>query len=166
MVSREKPGLGRRAWDRKVGREIIERLQDLPGAMLPILHALQDEFGYIHADAIPMIADALVLSRAEVLGVIEFYHDFRQEPAGRHILRVCRAESCQAMGGESLVSHLCSRLGVKMDETTPDGAVTLKTVYCLGNCALSPSVLLDDRLYGRVSRQRADELLDLVRADQ
>lgn len=166
MVSLEKPASGRPAWDRERGREIIQRLRELPGACLPILHALQDEFGYVHPDAIPLIADALLLSRAEVVGVIGFYHDFRQEPPGRHVLKVCRAEACQSMGCESLVSHLRSRLGIGMDETTPDGALTLKTVYCLGNCALSPAVLLDDRPFGRVSPQRVDEILDLVRSDR
>lgn len=163
MVRMERSAPGYQSWDRASAQAIIERLQGLPGACLPILHALQDQFGYIHREAIPMIADALVLSRAEVLGVIEFYHDFRQEPPGRHTLRVCRAEACQSMGCEALVGHLRSRLGIDMDETTPDGSLTLKTVYCLGNCALSPAVLLDDHLYGRVSPQRADELLDQVR---
>lgn len=164
MVSNGKAAPVRPGWDRERGQAIIERLKELPGACLPILHALQDEFGYIHAEAIPLIADALALSRAEVLGVIGFYHDFRQEPPGRHILQVCRAESCQSMGCEALVGHLRSRLGIEMDQTTPDGALTLKTVYCLGNCALSPAVLLDDRPYGRVSPERVDELLDQVRS--
>lgn len=164
MVSNGKAAPARPGWDRERGQAIIARHRELPGACLPILHALQDEFGYVHADAIPLIADALALSRAEVLGVIGFYHDFRQEPPGRHILQVCRAESCQSMGCEELVGHLRSRLGIDMDETTPDGELTLKTVYCLGNCALSPAVLLDDRPYGRVSPQRVDELLDQVRA--
>lgn len=148
------------AWDEARARVIIEELKDLPGASLPILHALQDEFGYVHPNAIPIIADALVLSRAEVVGVIEFYHDFRQTPPGRHILHVCRAESCQSMGCEALVEHLRERLGIGMDETTADGELTLKTVYCLGNCALSPAVLLDRQLYGRVSPERADALLE------
>jgi len=166
MVGMEQSGPGRQSWDRERGRDIIARWRELPGACLPILHALQDEFGYVHPEAIPLIADTLALSRAEVLGVIEFYHDFRQEPPGRHLLKVCRAESCQSMGCEALVSHLRSRLGIEMDETTSDGELTLKTVYCLGNCALSPAVLLDDRPFGRVSPQRVDELLDLVRSDR
>jgi len=166
MVSTEQPARGRQAWDRERGRAIIAKLRELPGACLPILHALQDEFGYVHPDAIPLIADALALSRAEVLGVVAFYHDFRQEPPGRHLLKVCRAESCQSMGCDALVSQLRARLGIDMEETTPDGALTLKTVYCLGNCALSPAVLLDDRPFGRVTPQRVDEILELVRSDR
>ena len=153
-------------WDAARGRAIIDGLKSLPGASLPILHALQAEFGYVHPDAVPLIADALALSRAEVVGILNFYHDFRQEPAGRHILRVCRAESCQAMGCEALVDHVRHRLGIEMGETTPDGAITLETVYCLGNCALSPAVLLDGDLHGRVSPERADRILDAVRAGQ
>jgi formate dehydrogenase subunit gamma len=151
-------------WDEPRARAIISDLQHLPGATLPILHALQDHFGYVDQQAIPLIADALALSRAEVVGVIEFYHDFRQTPPGHHTMRVCRAESCQAMGCESLVSHIEDRLGVRMGDTTPDGAITLQTVYCLGNCALSPAVLVDRDLYGRVSTQRADDLIVAARA--
>ena len=152
------------AWDEFRAREIIAELRALPGASLPILHALQEAFGYIHDAAIPLMADALSLSRAEVLGIIEFYHDFRRTPGGRHTLRVCRAESCQSMGCEALVSHLEQRLGIPMGETTPDGTLTLKTVYCLGNCALSPAVLLDGDLFGRVSPQRADQIVERARA--
>jgi formate dehydrogenase subunit gamma len=152
------------AWDAARARHIIEGLKELPGASLPILHALQEEFGYIHPEAIPLVAQALLLSQAEVVGIISFYHDFRTAPAGRHILRVCRAESCQSMGCEAVVDHLRTRLGIDMGETTADGAVTLETVYCLGNCALSPAVLLDDSLYGRVSPERVDQLIDTARA--
>jgi formate dehydrogenase subunit gamma len=152
-----------RPWDEAKGRLIIEGLKELPGASLPILHALQAEFGYIAPEAIPLVAHALLLSQAEVVGIIGFYHDFRREPGGRHTLKVCRAESCQAMGCEALVDHLRSRLGIDMEETTPDGTLTLRTVYCLGNCALSPAVLLDGSLYGRVSPERADQLIDTVR---
>jgi formate dehydrogenase subunit gamma len=153
-------------WDGARAREIISGLQSLPGAALPILHALQDEFGYVPEPTIPLVADALLLSRAEVVGILNFYHDFRQAPAGRHTLRVCRAESCQSMGCEALVPHLEAILGVQMGETTADGAVTLETVYCLGNCALSPAVLLDDDLYGRVTLSRAHEILDRARAER
>ncbi len=152
-------GASRRTWDSQHAARIIEGLKDQQGASLPILHALQDQFGYVHPDAIPLIADALILSRAEVVGILNFYHDFRQAPAGRHILKVCRAESCQAMGCEALVAHLQQRLGIAMGETTADGSVTLETVYCLGNCALSPAMLLDRELYGRVSPERADRIL-------
>ena len=153
-------------WDAARGRAIIESLKALPGASLPILHALQDEFGYVPSQAIPLIADALLLSRAEVVGILNFYHDFRQEPGGRHVLKVCRAESCQSMGCEALVEHLEGRLGAAMGETSPNGAITLQTVYCLGNCALSPAVMLDRTLYGRVSPARADRILASVEADR
>lgn len=153
-------------WDAARAREIIDGLKALPGASLPILHALQEAFGYVPPEAVPLVADALILSRAEVVGILNFYHDFRQEPAGRHTLRVCRAESCQSMGCEALVRHLERRLGIRMGETTPDGALTLETVYCLGNCALSPAMLMDDTLHGRVSRQRADRVVDAARADR
>ena len=154
------------AWDQTRAGTIIDELKALPGASLPILHALQGEFGFIPPEAIPLIADALVLSQAEVVGIVNFYHDFRQEPPGRHILRVCRAEACQSMGCEVLVQHLEERLGIRMGETSADGTVTLETVYCLGNCALSPSVLLDRDLHGRVSPERADYLLETARAGQ
>ncbi len=150
-------------WDAERALSRIRELQNLPGALLPILHALQEEFGYIDQEAIPLVADALNLSKAEVHGVISFYHDFRKSPAGRHVLRICRAEACQAMGCESLVSHVEKRLGVKMGETTPDRSFTVEPVYCLGLCALSPSVMLDGRPYGRVSPQVADFLIDSAR---
>jgi formate dehydrogenase subunit gamma len=132
--------------------------------MLPILHALQEEFGYVDDEAIPLIADALNLSKAEVVGVVHFYHDYRHEAPGRHILKVCRAEACQSMGCESLVRHLQSKQGTAMGETTADGAFSLDTVYCLGNCALSPAVMLDGRLYGKVTHERIDTLLERVEA--
>lgn len=152
-----------RPWDEAQARRIIAGLKELPGASLPILHALQEQFGCIPPEAIPLVAQALLLSHAEVVGIISFYHDFRREPAGRHTLKVCRAEACQSMGCEALVEHLRGRLGIDVGETTPDGALTLETVYCLGNCALSPAVLLDGSLYGRVSPERADQLIDTVR---
>lgn len=155
-----------RDWDEARAQSVIAELKALPGALLPMLHALQEEFGYIPSEAIPRVAEALLLSQAEVVGVISFYHDFRREPGGRHTLRVCRAESCQSMGCEALVEHLQNRLGIAMGETTADGALTLATVYCLGNCALSPAVLLDGALYGRVSPERADRLIDAARADR
>jgi formate dehydrogenase subunit gamma len=152
-----------RDWDSESAERIIGELKEMDGACLPILHALQEEFGYIHDEAIPLIADALNLSRAEVVGVLHFYHDFKTEPRGEHVLKVCRAESCQAMGGEALVDHLEGRLGAIIGETTPDGAFSLEAVYCLGNCALSPALMLDNRLYGRVSPQKADSLLEAAR---
>ena len=152
------PGLER-------AREIIDELKALPGASLPILHGLQDAFGFVPPEAIPLVADALNISRAEVVGILNFYHDFRQEPGGRHIMRVCRAEACQSMGCEALVAHLEGRLGIRMGETSADGAVTLETVYCLGNCALSPSVLVDRELYGRVTPELAERILERAAAE-
>jgi formate dehydrogenase subunit gamma len=154
------------AWDAGRAEARIRELEQMPGAMLPILHALQEEFGYIDAQATPMIADALNLSHAEVHGVISFYHDFRHAAPGRNILRICRAESCQAMGCDALVEHVEKRAGVKLGETTPDGSLTVEQVFCLGNCALSPAVMLDGQPYGRVSSSVADFLIDSARRPQ
>jgi formate dehydrogenase subunit gamma len=147
-------------WDANLALACIRELEQLPGALLPVLHALQTQFGYIDAAAIPMVADALNLSVAEVYGAVGFYHDFRRQPPGRHVLRVCRAEACQAMGGEALIRHIECRVGARVGETSADGSVTVEAVYCLGNCALSPSLMLDGNLYGRVSAATADVLLD------
>jgi len=143
--------------------ERIQALQHLPGALLPILHALQEEFGYIDDAMIPLIAEGLNISHAEVHGVISFYHDFRRAPAGRHVLQICRAESCQSMGCNSLIAHVEKNLGVKLGETTADRNITLRPVYCLGNCALSPAVMLDGQPYGRVSAAVADSLIENAR---
>jgi formate dehydrogenase subunit gamma len=148
-----------RVWDAETASALIEDHKHLDGAMLPVLHALQERFGYIDDSAIPLVADALNVSRAEVFGVITFYHDFRRQPAGRHVLKVCRAEACQSMGCESLVEHLAAEHGISMGETSADGRVTVETVYCLGNCALSPAVLMDGELVGRVDRDTLDGLM-------
>ncbi len=137
----------------------IRQYRDLPGGLLPLLHAVQDTLGFIPADAVPDIARALDLSRAEVHGVISFYHDFRTEPAGRHVLQICRAEACQAMGARALEAHAKKRLEIDYGGTTTDGAITLEPVYCLGNCACSPSVRLDDEIHARVDAARLDQLL-------
>lgn len=150
-------------WDADRALTRIRELENLPGALLPILHALQEEFGYVDSAAIPLVADALNISKAEVHGVISFYHDFRHSPPGRHVLRICRAEACQSMGCEALVGHVEKKLGVKMGETTADRSFTVESVYCLGNCALSPSAMLDGEPYGRVSTQVADFLIDSAR---
>ena len=133
--------------------------RDQPGALLPILHDIQHELGCIPADAVPIIAEALNQSRAEIHGVISFYPHFRTEPAGRHVLEVCRAESCQAMGGESLAEHARHALGCDFHHTTADGAVTLEPVYCLGLCAQSPAVMLDGKPHARVTPEKLDRLL-------
>ena len=154
------------AWSPELALSRIRELAGMPGALLPILHALQEEFGYVDQAAVPMIAEELNISQAEVHGVISFYHDFRRVPAGRHILQICRAEACQSMGCESLVQHVEKHVGVKMGETTSDQTLTLKPVYCLGNCALSPAILLDGRPYGRVTPSGVDALVDSVRRAQ
>ncbi|HEX5052417.1 MAG TPA: formate dehydrogenase subunit gamma [Planctomycetota bacterium] len=137
----------------------IARLRELPGALLPILHAIQDELGYVPPAATARIANALNLSLADVHGVITFYHDFRSKPPGRHVLKLCRAEACQSMGCERLEEHLRERHGVSMKQTSADGSLTVEPVYCLGNCALSPALLFDGKLQGRVTEARLDELL-------
>jgi len=136
-----------------------------PGALLPILHAVQDALGFVPPDALPRIAHALNLSRADVHGVVTFYHDFRNAPPGRHVVRLCRAEACQAVGSEEVVRDVCERFGTKMGTTRADGALTVEPVYCLGNCALGPSALLDGALRGRVSASGlAAELPDVIGA--
>lgn len=135
------------------------RLKDLPGALLPIFHAVQDALGFVPKDAVPLIAHELNLSIAEVHGVLSFYHYFRKEPPGRHVVHLCRAEACQAVGAVALEQHAKHSLGVEFHGTTADGAISLEPVYCLGNCALGPSLMIDDRLLGRVTPARFDELM-------
>ncbi|GII58357.1 formate dehydrogenase subunit gamma [Planotetraspora thailandica] len=142
-------------------RSIAARHRDERGALMPILHAVMEEMGHVDPAVIPVLADELNLSRADVYGVITFYHDFRQTPPGRRTVRICRAEACQAVGAAELVDRAKSRLGVGFGETTADGAVTLEQVFCLGNCATGPSVQVDDRLYGRVSAEKLDGILEV-----
>jgi formate dehydrogenase subunit gamma len=146
-------------WTAERGGDIIAALAHVEGGTLVILHELQAEFGYVPEPAIPMIASALNLSRAEVHGVFTFYHDFRHEPAGRHVLKLCRAEACQAAGGDALAAHAEATLGVAIGQTTADRRVTLEPVYCLGLCALAPSAMLDGRVVGRLNNDRIDALL-------
>lgn len=146
-----------------VAARVSTRLQHQPGALLPILHEIQHELGYIPPEAVPTIAAALNLSRAEVHGVITFYPHFRSEPAGRHTLEVCRAESCQAMGGEALAVHARRRLGCDFHATSADDEFSLEPVYCLGLCAQSPAVMIDGRPHARVTPDRLDRLLASVR---
>jgi formate dehydrogenase subunit gamma len=141
------------SWDEAAARSLVVEQRDGGGTLLDALHALLNAFGYIDGRAIPMVAHVFNRSRAEVTGVVSFYKDFRNVPPGRQVVKVCRAEACQAMGGERLVRALEERLATPMDATTADGAVTLETVYCLGNCALSPAVLVDGKLYGRVDAE-------------
>lgn len=134
-----------------------------PGGLLPLLHEIQDRAGYVPPECVPQIAKAMNLSIAEVHGVISFYHHFRATPPGRHVVRVCVAEACQSMGAAKLMEHAQSALGVHAHETTADGAVTLEPVYCLGNCACSPAVLVDNELVGRVDAGRFDALVEQCR---
>jgi formate dehydrogenase subunit gamma len=146
-------------WNETRGAEIIAEHDKLEGATLVILHAMQEAFGYVPEPAIPMIASALRLSRAEVHGVFTFYHDFRREPAGRHVLKLCRAEACQAAGGDALAARAEARLGIALGNTTADARVTLEPIYCLGLCATAPSAMLDGRVVGRLDEQRLDALV-------
>lgn len=143
---------------------LIAAHQHLPGALLPLLHAIQDDVGYVPESSYTHISKALSLSVAEVHGVVTFYHHFRTHKPGRHILQICRAESCQAMGSVALEAHAKQCLNVDYHETTQDQAITLVPVYCLGNCALSPAVMLDDEVYGRVSMADFDALVAEARA--
>src|SRR5580693_1732982 len=146
-------------WNAARGSEIIAEHGSLEGATLVILHALQEAFGYVPEPAIPMIASALNLSRAEVHGVFTFYHDFRKEPAGRHVLKLCRAEACQAAGGDALTARAEKKLGVAIGNTTADDRVTFEPIYCLGLCATAPSAMLDGRVVGRLDEARLDALV-------
>ena len=139
--------------------EVVDDLCLLEGALLPILHAIQDKLGYIPASSVPILSRRLNLSRAEIHGVISFYLDFRTEPGGTHTVQICRAEACQAMGSRVLEAHAKLALGVSFGGTTDDGRVTLKPVYCLGNCACAPSVRINDHVYARVDNQRFDQLM-------
>ena len=138
---------------------IVESHRDRLGALLPVLHDVQQRLGCIPHEAVPLIASAMSLSRAEIQGVIGFYHDFRNEPAGRHTIQLCRAEACQSMGSAQLEKHAQARLGGAYGETTPDGRFTLEPVYCLGNCACSPSIRVDDRVHARVSPEVFDQIV-------
>lgn len=152
------PGEGQ-PFDAEGVRAIALDLAALEGPLLPILHAVNDRFGYIDEQVVLILADVLNLSRAEVHGVVTFYHDFRRAPAGRHVVKVCRAESCQAMGARQLAADFEAALGIRFGETTADGRVTLDPVYCLGNCALSPAVMVDGELQGRVDGTRLRAIL-------
>jgi formate dehydrogenase subunit gamma len=144
---------------RELIRRIITQLKSQPGPLLEVLHGVQDALGFVPQASIALIAEELNLSRAEVFGVVSFYHHFRKTPPGRHTVQVCRAESCQSMGAEALSEHAKARLGVGFEGTTADGAFSLDAVYCLGNCACSPAVMIDGDLYGRVTPQKLDDLL-------
>ena len=142
---------------------VLAERKHLPGALLPILHGIQDALGYVPPVAIGQIAHVLNLSRAEVHGVVSFYHYFRTSPPGAHTLYLCRAESCQAMGANALAAHAKTKLGIDFHQTTPDGSFTLEPVYCLGNCACSPAMMIDEEVYGRVTAERFEEVVSQVK---
>lgn len=143
-----------------VVRELVADHRTHRGALLPILHAVQETLGCVPAEAIPVLADELNLSRADVHGVVTFYHDFRSEPAGRTLVRVCRAEACQAVGARSLVTRLRERYGLGPGDTSGDGALTVEQVFCFGNCALGPAAEVNGRLHGRLDEDRLTDLID------
>lgn len=143
---------------------IVEAHRHLEGPLLPILHGIQEEFGFVPQDCLPVIAEALNLSRAEVHGVASFYHDYRSAPAGRHVLKLCQAEACQSMGSERIADEVKAALGIGFHETSADGAVTLEPVYCLGFCACAPAAMLDGRPLGRLDGDAIEEIVAEVRA--
>ncbi len=138
---------------------IVTAMKGAEGPLLPILHEIQAEFGYVPQDSVPVIARELNLSRAEVHGVVTFYHDFRDHPTGRHVLKLCRAEACQSMGADAVAARVKALLGIDFHQTTLDGAVTLEPVYCLGLCSCAPSAMLDGEVHGRLDATAAAELV-------
>lgn len=149
-------------WSTERAAQVITELKHLEGATMPIFHALQETFGFVPDPAVPMIADSLNLSRAEVYGVLTFYHDFRREPPGRHVVKLCAAEACQSVGGKALAAYAQEKLDVEMGETSADGRVTLEPIYCLGLCACAPAALVDGQLMGRLDRDAIDEIADCI----
>src|SRR5262245_29391193 len=146
------------AWSEPQAAEILTRHVGRPGALLPILHDVQEAFGHVPAEAVPFIAQALNLSRAEVHGVVSFYHDFRDQPAGRHVLKLCRAEACQSMNGREVAEQVLKRFDLDWGGTTPDGRLTVEATYCLGLCACAPSAMLDGEPMGRLDAESIDEI--------
>ena len=140
-------------------RALAEAQRGRPGPLLEILHAIQSRFGYVPVEAVPILADVLNLSRAEVHGTLSFYPFFRSSPPGRHTLRLCRAEACQALRGRELEQHVKARLGIEFHQTSPDGAISLEPVFCLGNCACAPAAMLDETLHGRLTPALIDALI-------
>ena len=151
------------SWDAAAVEQVIHGQKSVPGAMLPILHEIQDLVGYIPAEAVPVIADALNVSRAEVHGVVSYYQHFRQHPAGTHVVQICRAEACQSRGANALVEHARQALGCDFHQTTRDGNFTLEPVYCLGLCAVGPNMAIGGDLHARVTPQRFSALIDAAR---
>jgi formate dehydrogenase subunit gamma len=150
-------------WQAEDVTSIVNTMRNTPGALLPILHAVQDKLGYIPPESLPLLAQGLNLSRAEVHGVVSFYHYFRSTPAGNHTIQICRAESCQAMGSRALESHAKKALNIDFKQTTIDGDISLEPVYCLGNCACSPAIRIGDEVHGHVDTEKFDQLVSALR---
>lgn len=146
------------AWNDAEATDIVRRHTSKEGALLPILHDLQAVFGCVSPSAIRLVAQELNLSRAEVHGVVSFYHDFREQPAGTHVLKVCRAEACQSMNGEKMAEAMLKRFGVNWGDTTPDGHLTVEATYCLGLCSCAPSAMLDGQPIARLTADSIDEI--------
>jgi formate dehydrogenase subunit gamma len=146
------------AWNEAQATDILRQHEGQPGALLPILHEVQAAFGHVPDEAVPFIARALNLSRAEVHGVVSFYHDFRHAPAGRHVLKLCRAEACQSMNGREVADQVLRRFNLDWGDTTPDGRLTIEPIYCLGLCASAPSAMLDGEPIGRLDAESIDEI--------
>lgn len=145
--------------------DLATELAAIPGALLPVLHAVQDEFGYIPHASVAVIAEVLNLSRADVHGVITFYHHFRQQTPTRHQLHICRAEACQSMGAEQLIAQTKTMLNIDIGESCSDGSLSLDAIYCLGNCAAAPAIMIDENVYGRVDIERLKQLINPLLAD-
>lgn len=142
---------------------VINEFVGLEGPLLPILHGLQEEFGFVPDESLPVIAKALNISNAEVHGVVTFYHDYRRHPAGRHVLKICQAEACQSMGSDAVAAKIKQLLGIGFHETTKDGSVTLEPIYCLGLCACAPAAMLDGEVIGRLDNDKLEEIAAEVR---
>jgi len=149
----------KQTYDKAAANELIEDIGAVPEMLVQILNALVENFSCINDEAVRHVADRLNLSRADVHGVVSFYHDHRTEPAGKRLVKICQAESCQAMGSDALTAHAEESLGLEMHKTSDDGEITLEPIYCLGNCACSPAIMINDRVYGRVDARRFDELI-------
>jgi formate dehydrogenase subunit gamma len=154
---------GAKSWDPERARVLIEERQNQPGALLPILRALQEDFGCIPESAVRMVSRALNVSQAEIHGTLTFYHHFQDSDPGKHVLQICRAESCKSMGCDRLIKHVERRLGVQLGETIPDGSITVEQVFCLGLCATGPAVMLDGEPYGKVSPDVINFLIKKIR---
>ena len=147
----------RENYNKETASKIIAGFENRPEMLVQVLHAFMDRFGWISSDAIRQLAEELNLSRADVHGVVSYYHDFRTSPAGKHVVKICEAEACQAMGSRDLSEHAKKSLGLDMHESNDN--VTLEPIYCLGNCACSPAIMVDGKTFGRVSAKRFDQIV-------